>query len=320
MTKLGVFDRDGSDRGQFITLGIVFLIFVIISGVLVAYVGVMSYEDRRDGVSQQQDVTATVDSISDSLASTMAGINRDPEVSDPESEFENAFEAEIDTYNDVSRTEDVSGNIRETITGSRIVQTDPSANFSAENNGNYEADWTAFTGATDARQFTVRVDGLTLPTTVETAPTFVIGTDDGTRNVSLYFDDDEGSVVIDEEGEGQVCSVSANIDSPVTIDLLNGEVDSEPCHNYRIDSPVNSVEIENGGEVEGTFSMVYRDGAEGNAVETDTTPPEYGAEDSPVQTDVVYAVVADMRTVGSGTGVTQPILIAPGSNQAAIEN
>lgn len=304
----------GDTRGQFVTLGSILLALLIISGVYVGYIGVTSYDDRRDGVSQVGEMNRPSGELADAFSTTLSDINHDPDISTVgtrKTEVENTYQDIGEAYSQQSgvETEYIRVNVREVQTdGYRIAQTDPTANFSAYSGGSYQSDWTAFSGAVDARQFTVNIHPLSLPDGTGATPKFIIGTDSGTTELSLYLDD---RLRIEENGT-EVCSTGVNPNKRVSIDLLRGVVDNNPCHDYQIDSAVNEIRIENGGLVDGTFSITRQEGSRGGVVGSQSQPPTFGSADSPVETEVVYAAVVDVTTVQDGHGVTKPLYIAPG--------
>lgn len=305
------------ERAGLISFGKVLLALTIISGIAVGYVGYTAYQERAAGATVQNDFESDIGEVADNFATTISHINHDPDRDVTRTSVANDFENDIDAYTSTQGYTNryISVGTVEVVSGTRIAQTDAAANFSAIDGGSYNANWEAFSGATDTRQFVIDADVSTIPEETGAYPTFEIGS----KEIGVYTD---GTVVAlaNETSGTELCSVLVDDSETAYIDLLNGEVEGEVCHQWEVDDPVSSIHFNNAGEIEGTFSMTYwgPPADAGSAVTGPTDPPEYGDANTPESSEIVYAAVADVTVVENGKAVTRPVVVAPGSIQEEI--
>lgn len=312
-------NSDSFARAQFITLGAFVLLILMIGGVQVAYSGIDSYDNRQSGVSQQRSIEEPVEELADGLTMTVTNINHAPTISDSNrtTEMTEAFFAHAQSRNPRDRSAFTEIDNIDYVDGTRIVQTDPTANFTADS---AQADWRAFSGATDTRQFIVSFHDLAdMPTRSQPHPMFNLTTTSTTKSIEVYIPasgSNRGEMVIEVDGTVR-CAVAPDLDQGVTtVDLLRGNIDGTPCPDFGISDPVTAVRFENGDTVTGTFSITYwGDPSLRNigAVSTEqNSPPAHGTASNPVAHDVVYAAVVDITAVKSSSSSTQTAIIAPG--------
>lgn len=333
-------DKSFSDnRGQFITFTAVVLAVIIVGGMGVAYAGISGYEDRRTGVSVQDDIKQNLEDTTDMLEDSVTDINHDPtlgSLSDRKSEFEGVIDSiEQSGLTDRKYINISDSNLKYTA-GTRVVSSNPTSNLSADGSQN----WTVMSSADDAKQITAQIDSTTLPTASGDRPKFTIHTDAGTQEVEVYTNS-AGDEIILNDTTNRLCNTTVEINSRlggadkpvnnnVTIDLLNGVITSRTnpfigvlrgtvgdetthCGDYRVDSAVNGVDVTYGNATKGMLSVTFKGGTVGAGVSSSGSPPTY-RESKTVATDIIYAVVLDTTVVREGTSVTHPIVISPGVN------
>lgn len=311
-------DSDNSARAQFITLGALVLLILMIGGVQVAYSGINSYDDRQSGVSQQRTIQEPVEELAGGLTITMTNINHAPTISDSNrtTEMTEAFLAHAQSRAPRDKSTFTEVDNIDYVDGTRIAQTDSTANFTADS---AQADWEVFSGATDTRQFMLGLHDVTdMPTKSQPHPEFNLTTTSTTRSIELYVPtsgNNIGNIVIEVDDTVR-CAVPPDLDQGVTtVDLLRGNIDGTPCPDFGISDPVTAVRFKNGDTVTGTFSITYwGDPSIRNtgAVPTEQDSSPAYAESNPVAHDVVYAAVVDITAVKSGSSSTQTAIIAPG--------
>jgi hypothetical protein len=315
MSKRGLttFSLSNEDRGGIMTTGAIVLSIVIISGVAVAYAGVAGFEEQRAGMSQQGAVERPVDDVGGVLSSTLLSLNHDPSTDPTSRDIGSELRSAVDaTSNGTLDQHQVAISDVQTVEGTRVAQTDGSANLTGVSD---TSQYQIFSGADDARQIVLTIDTAGLGNESEQTPVVEVDTTGGTIEVDLYKTDD-GTVTF--EGGDAGCGIDP-IDDEVTFDLLHGSINRQPCSEFRVADPVTGVKFENSGTADGTFSMTYLNGNR-NAGDVDRvgTPPSLGGRSNPVAHDVVYAASMDLTVVGNNVGQTQPIVVAPGSLQKEV--
>jgi len=269
------------------------LAFLIISGVYIGYIGYTSYDDRRGGISQTQDVTGPSDELADALSASIMYSNQHGTDAVDEIEHTATVFAEGSGY-DIDHIEADTENM-EVYDGKRVYQEDPSKNFSENVDEEYVVgDDLEISDVEDHSQFAIRIT----PDLIEDdVIEMEITTADGSQDFEIWFDragnTQFGNVELERDGDVHQVPIGDSSE-PIEIDLLRGNADGKIMYENPINEPVEGVKITNAQNTKGGFSSTYYDSNIGDS-------------------NAVYAAEISVTTINDGHAMTRELYVAPGT-------
>lgn len=310
-------------RGQLITFLAVFSVLVIIGGITTSYVGLSETEDRQGVETYYNNMDRMTNDVEHTLASSVSQANQIPgestDISDTETRVKERIATQMQIYqnNASRRVQDYSIRNSGFVSGYRVTQTN-TGSLVEDKSGN--GNWTVYSNADDSRQVVLLLEVNSLPAVTDNKkPSIKINTADGVKEYEFYTDN--GVLTIDDVSGPTKCKVG--VGAVAQIDFLRGMVDQSPCGNLGDNEwgNIEGVEIKNGSEMRGGYSVTYNDGDIGTGVNdrgnAGVTP---GVVSDPVGHPVVYSVSIDVEIVWLDGSMTRTINVAPGEQHTAPNN
>ena len=330
-------DGDGGDRGQLLLVAVLVLAasFIVLALVINSAIFTENLATRADVAGSEEALEYRAEVI-DGVGTVIADANEDPDI-ETASELRDHLNASVGTVSRLAGLEqalrggvtdfEVPDKVQNVTVGDRIAQDNGTRNLTANDSS---PDWTPADNVNRTRnlafEFTRVETTLSLPDT----DSFRVTLDDGSGEWTVSFRDEvDPDVSSDETGivvrrpdgtEAKCVRNGPNATRNLTVDVMAGTANGEPCHALRrlsdgtqmrfgtnIGTPYD-ISFENGDNADGRYSMVIEGGAPASSGElaSDQNP------DYPYATPGIYDVTLSYTYQTHAVTYETDVRVAPG--------
>lgn len=311
-------DESRTDRAQFMLAGAFLLVIILIGAVAVGNVAIASDTDRQRGTGDYaHEVEQAVTMADRSGSSALIHVNHNDSITSDTDRRNRAVIEALTAIEAVDRGLAFRGasltaslrqmNGSDTVDGYRVVQNEDSEITAPDGGGGLQSDWTAVATADTTRQFSMTVDTESLTASSEPLTVVLDG-----EPVHLNAQTVSGATEVTLDTGTETCTVIAN--ETVTVDFLAGTLNDKSCGTPPNTQTVSTVEIRNGTQASGSYSIVYLgDATDAGGPVTDTgSPPPANSTTIPLGHHAVYALTVDITVATEEASTTRTIVLAPG--------
>lgn len=326
-------DGDGGDRGQLLLVAVLVLAasFIVLALVINSAIFTENLATRADVAGSEEALEYRAEVI-DGVGTVITDANEDPDI-ETSPELRDYVQDETEQVSSLAGLEQAlrggvtDFGVQDETVGDRIAQDNGTRNLTANDSS---PDWTPADNVNRTRnlafEFTRVETTLSLPDT----DSFQVTLDDGSGEWTVSFRDevdpdvssDETAIVVERPDgtEAKCVRNGPNATRNLTVDVMAGTANGEPCHALRrlsdgtqmrfgtnIGTPYD-ISFENGDNADGRYSMVIEGGAPASSGELapDQNP------DYPYATPGIYDVTLSYTYQTHAVTYETDVRVAPG--------